>query len=607
MLSEKMGPYKLNSVLGRGGMGTVYKAVHEDTGEELAVKVLAPAYSTDDHFRNRFDAEIKALIKLDHPNIVRLISYGQEDQNLYFAMELVRGKSLFQLQRDGELFDWREVIRVAKNVALGLRHAHDRGIIHRDLKPGNLLKADEGIIKITDFGIAKRFGQDQNTGTNVLGTVDFMSPEQAKGLPVTFRSDLYSLGNVMYTLLAGQPPFTSNSFEESMRNLTKVPAPRIITRVPNVPDGLDDLIAQLLAKEPSDRLQTAQSLYHHLKKVEADLLSDSRAKTAERQIDPVVGFNNPKTIVHTEPKTSVDQQRVARHTVVSDPEKFFERQQARAEGKLESHATTSDSGEAQAEEQEDFFNPVTDDQRRREIALPAEDQSSSPDWIKLLLGVLLFTVLALGAIGVFASNRTPAPDQLLAEINECRDQPQRKLREIEAFLSAYPDHDSCDQIKELLKLAKCKQLLNRLKVRSRSHGVISRIEQDFVDIASLGENELPKIVQKLKAFVALHSTQSELAEGDQQCVEAAKAYLKKMEMDAKSQVVEQRAEINQQLLRAEKLSMKDAKTIYNSIIELNCDCDWLDDLVQQARQRLADLENGEAKSSSEDSQSDKKE
>ena len=212
---DYMGPFKLESVLGRGGMGTVYRALNSETNEILALKVLSPGYSQDSHFRNRFESEIKALLKLDHPNVVRLVSYGRYEHNLYFAMELVEGQSLFQMQRDGAKFQWREVIRIAKNVALGLRHAHDRGVIHRDLKPGNLLKAFTGIIKITDFGIAKSFGHNQDTGTNVLGTVDFMSPEQAKGQPVTFRSDLYSLGAVMYTLLGGQPPFTGNSVEES--------------------------------------------------------------------------------------------------------------------------------------------------------------------------------------------------------------------------------------------------------------------------------------------------------------------------------------------------------------------------------------------------------
>lgn len=233
MKIKKLGPYKLLSVLGRGGMGTVYRAKNSETGNFQAVKVLAEHYAHDSHFRNRFESEIKALIKLDHPNIVRLISYGQEDSNMFFAMELVEGKNLFQLQRDGKRFDWREVLSISRDIANGLRHAHDRGVIHRDLKPGNLLASNDGLFKITDFGIAKNFGANSNTGTNVLGTMDFMSPEQAKGDPVTVKSDLYSLGSVMYCLLSGRPPHRGNSVEESLHNLTRATAPHVIQSVPN--------------------------------------------------------------------------------------------------------------------------------------------------------------------------------------------------------------------------------------------------------------------------------------------------------------------------------------------------------------------------------------
>ncbi|MFO0455345.1 MAG: serine/threonine protein kinase [Planctomycetota bacterium] len=185
-----MGPYEILGVLGRGGMGTVYRAKHFETGELVALKALSHNYTEDEHFRQRFESEINALLKLDHPNIVRLIGYGQDEGALYFAMELVEGKSLFHLQREFRTFDWRDVLVIAKDVAAGLRHAHDRGIIHRDLKPGNLLKAPSGAIKVTDFGIAKSFGQDNNTRDNVVGTIDFMSPEQANANPLNDRTDL---------------------------------------------------------------------------------------------------------------------------------------------------------------------------------------------------------------------------------------------------------------------------------------------------------------------------------------------------------------------------------------------------------------------------------
>ena len=284
MKIKKLGPYKLLSVLGRGGMGTVYRAENTETGNCQAVKVLAEHFAYDTHFRNRFESEIKALIKLDHPNIVRLISYGQEDSNLFFAMELVEGKNLFQLQRDGKRFDWREVLSITRDIANGLKHAHDRGVIHRDLKPGNLLASTDGLIKITDFGIAKNFGNSSNTGSNVLGTMDFMSPEQAKGNPVTVKSDLYSLGSVMYCLLSGRPPHRGNSVEETLHNLTRTTPPHITQSVPNVPPELDSLISRMMEPDPEKRVATAQSLLYQIESVEQQLKDYSEAQTAERPI-----------------------------------------------------------------------------------------------------------------------------------------------------------------------------------------------------------------------------------------------------------------------------------------------------------------------------------
>ena len=291
MSLEKLGPYRFKGVLGRGGMGTVYRGEHEETGEFHAVKVLAPTYTDDDHFRGRFESEIRALLKLDHPNIVQLISYGQEDGMLFFSMELIEGNSLFQMQRQGHRFDWRQVLVIARDVGLGLRHAHDRGITHRDLKPGNLLMAKlaegaaerklPGIVKITDFGIAKSFGSSQNTGTNVLGTMDFMSPEQAKGQPTTFRSDLYSLGAVMFTLLSGKPPFASKSVEEAINNLMRVPVPQVRSVVPDVPREIDDLIRALMAKQPDKRVPNTLALLRHLDELEDFLKEQAEAKTAE--------------------------------------------------------------------------------------------------------------------------------------------------------------------------------------------------------------------------------------------------------------------------------------------------------------------------------------
>ena len=279
---EKLGPYQFQNVLGRGGMGTVYRGIHSQTGECHAVKVLAPQFADDSHFRGRFESEIEAMMKLDHPNIVRLLSHGQDAGNLFFSMELVQGKSLYDMQRGGHGFLWPECMSVAIDVCKGLKHAHDRGIIHRDLKPGNLLMTNDGLVKITDFGIAKSYGGSHHTGTNILGTMDYMAPEQAKGESVTVRSDVYSLGTVLYTLMTGKPPFSANSMEESFRNLTRVPAPKLSSRIANVPTEVEDLLAKMMEKKPEKRIPTAQATLHRILAIQELLKGESQAKTAEQ-------------------------------------------------------------------------------------------------------------------------------------------------------------------------------------------------------------------------------------------------------------------------------------------------------------------------------------
>lgn len=589
---ENLGPYKLESILGRGGMGTVYKATNSETGETHAVKVLSPVYSSDDHFRNRFESEIKALLRLHHPNIVQLVSYGQDDQNLYFAMELVEGQSLFQLQRDGTPFHWREVIRIAKNVALGLRHAHDRGVIHRDLKPGNLLKATSGIVKITDFGIAKRYGQNQNTGSNVLGTLDFMSPEQAKGQPVTFCSDLYGLGSVMYALLAGRPPFTANSLEESMRNLTKVPAPRIIRLAPDVPEALDDLIDRLLAKKPEDRIQTALSLYHQLKQVEQDLLHTSQAKTAER----FSSLTSEQALVSPGPSTNVDRTPGSGNTVAQNSAVLARDQSVDSNltdatrintaAGVRRSSQKSKSGQRQ---HEDFYTEISD------VVVP-DPTAHSPDhdlrqsWkVKLGLVALLLTVLLAGIYGIVRVNRVPTAEVLLNEIESNRSRPHQIREKIDAFLNNYPQHERSPWVAELKDLAPGIQKVNFLTARRNRPGLLSNIEKDFLKIIDLAATDAPKALDQVKAFINLYQNDQTLDSNDQDCVQAAKSWQKRIEHDAAEQIQTVRQAIERQLNRAAALPKVEALVILDSIIELNQSFEWATDLVDQARDRASKL------------------
>ncbi len=208
MQPSQLGPYRILRQLGRGGMGAVYEAEDVESGEHVAVKVLAAHLSDDPGIRSRFLAEIETLKNLRSPGIVRLLSFGEQEGQLFFAMELVAGRSLDQMLRDGIRFDWRTTVDAALAITRALKSAHDHGVIHRDLKPGNLLVTDDGTVKLADFGIAKLFGGEAQTAQgNFVGTADYMAPEQASGKPVDNRADLYALGLVMFAMLSGGPPF----------------------------------------------------------------------------------------------------------------------------------------------------------------------------------------------------------------------------------------------------------------------------------------------------------------------------------------------------------------------------------------------------------------
>ena len=299
---EKLGPYKIVSVVGRGGMGSVFAATHELTGESSAIKVLSPAMATDETFRERFVAEIESLKTLNHPNIVQLHGYGESEGHLYYAMELVDGTNLEQELQRGRRFTWREVTQFGIDIARALKHAHDHGVIHRDLKPANLLlDAKDDRIKLTDFGIAKLFGASNQTYSgSVMGTADYMAPEQAAGEPTTPRCDLYSLGCVMFALLAGRPPFQGKSIAEVVHRVRYEQPPPLTKFATDVPIELQRIIEELLQKDPEDRIRTALSLSHRLRSIQ-QALSISTTEKDEFSSDTAANAPSRPVIVNPPP------------------------------------------------------------------------------------------------------------------------------------------------------------------------------------------------------------------------------------------------------------------------------------------------------------------
>jgi hypothetical protein len=274
MQPTQLGPYRIRSRLGRGGMGTVYEAEDTATGRLVAVKTLAAHLGDDAGLRRRFSGEIDTLKALRHPGIVRLLAFGEDDGAPFFAMELVRGRSLEDLLRSGRRFSWRETVGVGLEIVRALKSAHDHGVVHRDLKPANLLLLDEpadgATVKLADFGIARLFGDaGQTLAGTVVGTAEYMAPEQAAGKAVDHRADLYALGLVLFAMLTGKPPFHGSDVVNVLDRQRRESPPRLAAVLPGVPPELDDLVARLLAKDPARRPANALSVGRLLSAIEA--------------------------------------------------------------------------------------------------------------------------------------------------------------------------------------------------------------------------------------------------------------------------------------------------------------------------------------------------
>jgi serine/threonine protein kinase len=263
------GRYELEEQVGRGGMSTVFRASDHVLDRLVAVKVLHERYARDADYLERFRREARAAAQLGHPNIVTVIDRGEEDGRPYIVFEYVDGVTLKQLvEREGQL-SVRDAVAVTLEVARALAFAHARGVVHRDVKPQNVLLDDDGRAKVTDFGIARDLDLDvavTQTGT-VLGTSDYMAPEQARGERTSASGDIYSLGAVLYELLVGEVVFPGESFMAVALRHASEPAPDIIDRRRDVPMRLAALVDRCLEKDPRDRFESMAELVVELEAI----------------------------------------------------------------------------------------------------------------------------------------------------------------------------------------------------------------------------------------------------------------------------------------------------------------------------------------------------
>ena len=260
-IPTKIGRYEIKSELGRGGMATVYRAYDPSFAREVAIKVLPREMMHDPQFRARFEREIKMVAALEHPSIVPVYDVGEEDGQPYFVMRFMTGGSLSSRIAQGKL-PLEETARIIEKIAQGLTYAHKKGIIHRDLKPDNILFDDNDNPFITDFGIAKLTESTGGnlTGSGVIGTPAYMSPEQAQGNPIDSRSDIYGLGVIVYQMLSGQQPYNADTpMGVVVKHITE-PVPEILQVTPSLPYDVDQIIRSSMAKDKNKRYDTAVDL-----------------------------------------------------------------------------------------------------------------------------------------------------------------------------------------------------------------------------------------------------------------------------------------------------------------------------------------------------------
>lgn len=257
------GRYQINGFIGEGGMSRVWRALDQNTGKYVAIKVLREEYSEDESFIRRFDREAQAASRMSHPNIVNLLDVGVEDDGTrYLVMEYVQGKTLKRFIQESGALRPEIASQIIIRVLAALQHAHQNGVVHRDIKPQNILIDKEGTVKVADFGIARMANAQtvNQSDENVMGSVYYFSPEQARGAAVDARSDIYSVGVVFYEMLTGRVPFTGDTpVTIAMQHLQTPPTPPNEVN-PSVSSALDFVVLHAMEKKPRRRYQTAEEM-----------------------------------------------------------------------------------------------------------------------------------------------------------------------------------------------------------------------------------------------------------------------------------------------------------------------------------------------------------
>ncbi|MCH2126479.1 MAG: serine/threonine protein kinase [Pirellulaceae bacterium] len=605
---QQLGPYRIDGFLGKGGMGAVYGGVHESTGEEVAIKVLATSVVDDERFRERFRNEIETLKQLHHPNIVKLIGYGEEHGAMYYVMELVKGKSLYDEQRSGRRFNAQEVVHLGVQICRGLKHAHDVGVIHRDLKPANLLlEAESGQIKITDFGIAKLFGSSHHTAEGaVIGTADYMSPEQAEGKRITARSDLFSLGCVLYALLVGKSPFAAKTVPEVLHKLCYTKAPSLLLDVPHVPEELEAIVQQLLNKDPADRIATALLAGNRIHAMEHALSVETRLENSPAATEDL----DLEALDTPVPKLPTERGLSGTVEIVPPADDFTMDELGGGDSGVKLAATEMASSATVAEQAPEKsssarpthkFTTVEEELLR---SLTREDRAEEDgfDWVKITAAIGLI-VLVLGcAVAIWRSLQPEPADQLLQTIINAHKQNgvdglRDVDREMEMFLADYPQHPQNPAIQLFLRDLQSHRLHRRLERSCRRQGGLGHLEpaeQFFVKAMRLKESSgvygpYRAEAERLFADIAFYFSEFE-TKPTRACIEMAEHELTRLRAVVPSPAPDHTEAVQAMLEDLEsKTASEDLGEFYSRTIDTFREFPWAAEIVRKLEGKQAKL------------------
>jgi len=622
MQIEQLGPYRIIRQLGRGGMGTVYEGTLIETGEPAAIKILSSTLAHDEGFRERFKSEIETLRKLRHPNIVRLYGFGEEEDHLFYAMELIVGRSLEDDLQAGRRFQWREVTDYAIQTCRALKHAHDRGVVHRDIKPANLLVSGEGQIKLSDFGIAKLFGASGVTAVGgVLGTAEYMAPEQTDGRPITPRCDLYSLGGVMYTLLAGRPPFKAATLVE-MLQLQRFAEPDPVRRyAPDVPEELQVIIRDLLVKDPDQRIATAMVLSRRLEAMRHGLLSrvDPLLSAPTQEVQPPVPPVSMSSATITapglqipplEPATAADQTEISNSYDIESPVDPAAARHERAlsatldlvsvtspAGKTgrppRANRALSDSTAANAEKGSSRFVTVSDEEHRR-FEATSEDRAH---WVSLHTALLLLAVIALGT-GTWYLMQPASADHLYERISAaCSSGEMTSLQSVEgdmrSFLAHYADDPRAERVRAYAEMLQQQKISRQAEFQVRATYAVdggTLVRRAYLDAMSYAKLNPELAVQKLGAIIDLYGNDDQLSRDDRETLESARSQWKLFQTQIAHRTEADTRQLLARLDAADRLQNSDpatARAVREAIVRLYSDKPWAAAIVARASADLS--------------------